>query len=42
MIGINTDAAYRLLVVADLFVTRAARGCGAGMALMREARQSLM
>ena len=37
--GYDTDAAYRLLVVADLFVTQAARGRGAGMALMREARK---
>jgi GNAT superfamily N-acetyltransferase len=37
--GYDTDAAYRLLVVADLFVTQAARGRGAGAVLMREARQ---
>ena len=37
--GYDTDAAYRLLVVADLFVTQAARGRGTGVALMREARQ---
>jgi len=37
--GYDTDAAYRLLVVADLFVTQAARGRGAGAVLMREARE---
>ena len=37
--GYDTDAAFRLLVVADLFVTKAARGRGAGVALMREARE---
>ncbi len=37
--GYNTDAACRLLMVADLFVTQAARGRGAGTALMREARE---
>ena len=37
--GYDTDAACRLLMVADLFVTQAARGRGAGTALMREARE---
>jgi GNAT superfamily N-acetyltransferase len=37
--GYDSDAAYRLLVVADLFVTQAARGRGAGEVLMREARE---
>jgi len=37
--GYDTDAAYRLLVVADLFVTEAARGRGTGVALMREASE---
>jgi GNAT superfamily N-acetyltransferase len=37
--GYDTDAAYRLLVVADLFVTQAARGCGAGAGLMRAAKE---
>jgi len=37
--GYDTDAAYRLLVVADLFVTQATRGHGVGATLMREARK---
>ena len=37
--GYDTDAACRLLIIADLFVTQAARGRGAGTALMREARE---
>ena len=37
--GYDTDAACRLLIVADLFVTQAVRGRGAGTALMREARE---
>ena len=37
--GYDTDAACRLLIIADLFVTQAARGRGAGTALMREARK---
>ena len=37
--GYDTDAACRLLMVADLFVTQAVRGRGAGTALMREARE---
>jgi GNAT superfamily N-acetyltransferase len=37
--GYDTDAAYRLLVVADLFVTQAARGRGVGAVLMRKARE---
>lgn len=37
--GYDTDAAYRLLVVADLFVTQAARGSGAGAVLMGEAKE---
>jgi GNAT superfamily N-acetyltransferase len=37
--GYDTDAACRLLMVADLFVTQAARGRGAGTALMREAKE---
>ena len=37
--GYDTDAAYRLLVVADLFVTQAARGRGAGAGLMRAAKE---
>src|SRR5690349_12537076 len=37
--GYDTDAACRLLVVADLFVTQAARGRGAGAVLMREAKK---
>ncbi len=36
--GYDTDAAHRLLFVVDLFVTRAARQHGVGVALMREAR----
>ncbi len=36
--GYDTDAACRLLFVADLFVTRTARGQGSGAALMRAAR----
>lgn len=36
--GYDTDAACRLLFVADLFVTQSARGRGAGAALMRAAR----
>jgi len=36
--GYDTDAACRLLVVADLFVTQASRGHGTGTALMRVAR----
>ena len=35
--GYDTDAACRVLVVADLFVTQVVRGRGAGAALMREA-----
>jgi len=35
--GYDTDAACRILMVADLFVTRSVRGRGAGAALMREA-----
>jgi len=35
--GYDTDAACRLLVVADLFVTQAVRGRGAGTALVRAA-----
>jgi len=35
--GYDTDAACRVLVVVDLFVTQVARGHGAGAALMREA-----
>jgi GNAT superfamily N-acetyltransferase len=35
--GYDTDAARRVLVVADLFVTQVGRGRGAGTALMREA-----
>lgn len=37
--GYDADAACRLLVIADLFVTQAARGRGAGAVLMREARK---
>ena len=37
--GYDTDAACRLLIIADLFVTQAARGLGVGTALMREARE---
>ena len=37
--GYDSDAACRLLVIADLFVTQATRGRGAGTTLMREARQ---
>jgi GNAT superfamily N-acetyltransferase len=36
--GYDTDAARRVLMVADLFVTQSVRGRGAGAALMREAR----
>lgn len=36
--GYDTDAACRLLVVADLFVTESARGFGVGAALMQRAR----
>jgi GNAT superfamily N-acetyltransferase len=35
--GYDTDAACRVLVVADLFVTQSVRGRGAGAGLMREA-----
>jgi GNAT superfamily N-acetyltransferase len=37
--GYDTDAACRLLIVADLFVTQTVRRSGAGTALMREARE---
>jgi len=37
--GYDTDAACRLLIVADLFVTQTVRGRRAGTALMREARE---
>jgi GNAT superfamily N-acetyltransferase len=37
--GYDTDAACRVLMVADLFVTQAVRGRDAGTALMREARE---
>lgn len=40
--GYDTDAACRLLVVADLFVTQAVRGHGVGLALMREATKIAM
>ena len=36
--GYDTDAAVRLLMVVDLFVTPAVRGQGIGAALMREAK----
>lgn len=36
--GYDTDAACRLLVVADLFVTESVRGHGVGAALMQQAR----
>jgi GNAT superfamily N-acetyltransferase len=37
--GYDTDAACRILMVVDLFVTQAVRRSGAGTALMREARE---
>jgi GNAT superfamily N-acetyltransferase len=37
--GYDTDAACRVLIVADLFVTQAVRERGAGTALMREATE---
>lgn len=37
--GYDTDAACRLLVVADLFLTQASRGREVGAALMRKARE---
>ncbi|QEL18405.1 GNAT family N-acetyltransferase [Limnoglobus roseus] len=37
--GYDTDAAVRLLVVVDLFVTASVRGRGVGSSLMRRARE---